>query len=395
MSIKLICFEPWKGIGITQYDSGFGDRIKYWVFAYQLSLIIKDIQIIVEEKYWPELLLIDLPNTISQNISLKDCENKLLPISWEDVRNIMMTKDSSLLTPSDNKYYYLNFSLEDMAKIFNGQDITNNFIMHEGISKIKLKLPIVSDFIQKEFSDCCYIHLRRGHGTFPTLKFLSEFEQFFSKKTVFDYWETFHKIRLGRSIRSQKYEYFDSLIEKDSDTEKKYLPTGKLVYDYEWVNNYKIVPDSDYFNLIQNFILKENPNQKIYISSDIPKKYYSYYYDSFPHNMMDKDFYFQIFLDFYKDNIPEEKLQKRYSIPILKVFENVFDLMVGFYSKTIIRSVSNWSKMASLYKRKKVILADRITSMNSLGNWILIDHEIDFIDGSVYNEEKFINFIQS
>jgi len=27
MSIKLICFEPWRGLGITQYDSGFGDRI--------------------------------------------------------------------------------------------------------------------------------------------------------------------------------------------------------------------------------------------------------------------------------------------------------------------------------------------------------------------------------
>jgi hypothetical protein len=388
MSINLICFEPWRGIGITPYDNGFGDRIKYWVLAYQLSLIIEDIQIIVEEKYWPELLLIDLPNTTSQDI--RTCKKKV-PITWEDVKTIMITKHNSFLTPSKDSYYYFNFSLEEMSNIFEGQSVTNNYVIHDGVSKIRLKLPIVSDFIEQKFSDCCYIHLRRGRGTFPTIKFLNEMEQCLTKEIVLDYWKIFHRTRLGSNIHSKTYKYYDSLIEKDTYNEEKYSSTEEICYNYKWVNTYKIVPDSDYFNLILNYILKENPNQKIYISSDIPKKYYSHYYDNFSENIIDKDFYFEMFLNFHKDKIPKEILEKKYSTSIPRVFENIFDLMVGCYSKTIVRSTSNWSKISSLYKKKRVILADMITSDNSLGNWILMDNEIDFIDGSVYNKEKFLN----
>jgi hypothetical protein len=205
-------------------------------------------------------------------------------------------------------------------------------------------------------------------------------ERFLSKETVDFYWKTFHRERLGKSIRSKTYKYYDFLIDKDTDTEKKYLPTKKVAYDYTWVNNYKIISDSDYFNLIQTVILKENPDQKIYISSDIPKKYYSYYYDNFPNNIMDKEFYFKKFLNLYKNKLPAEKFKNQYSIPIFKIFENVFDLMVGCYSETVVKSTSNWSKISALYKKKNIIHADRILSINSLGNWIFIDHEIDFID---------------
>jgi hypothetical protein len=385
MSIKLVCFEPWKGLGITQYDSGFGDRIKYWVLAYQLSLIIEDIQIIVEEKYWPELLLLDLPNTKTENITRRSCRNKLISIGWEEVKNIMLTGNSTVLDSSNDVYYYLDFSLEDFVNIFEGQNVTNNFIMHKAVSEIKLKLPIVSDFMQQEFSDCCCIHLRRGHGTFPTLKFLQEMEQFLSKERVNFYWRNFHRSRLGDSVHSKTYKYYDSLIERDTDIKEKNLSSNQLIYDYKWVNNYKIVLDSDYFNLIQNFILKEKYDEKIYISSDIPRAYYSYYYNNFSSNIMDEDVYFLKFSNLHKGQIPTEQLEKRYSIPISKVFKNVFDLMVGCYSKTIVRSTSNWSKISSLYKRKKVIHADRITSTNSLGNWIFMNGEIDFIDDSLYN----------
>ncbi len=102
MAVKLICFEPWRGVGITKYDSGFGDRIRFWVLAHHLSTIINDVQIIVEEKYWPELLLIDFPNTTSQDISsLKLSKNQLLPISCEKVRNIILTGDINLLNIRD------------------------------------------------------------------------------------------------------------------------------------------------------------------------------------------------------------------------------------------------------------------------------------------------------
>lgn len=380
MSIKLICFEPWKGEGISEYDSGFADRMKFWVLAYKLSLIIKDVQIIVEDYYWPELLLIDLPNTVSQDISsLRLSENQLLPITCEEVRDIILTEDYSFLNSSDNIYYYFNFSIHRVGDIYDERSVIYDVIMHEAVSKIKLKLSTASNFIQEKFSDCCYIHLRRGNGTFPTLKFLNEMEQFLSKEIVNTYWRTFHKSRLGNSRHSKEYKYFDLLVEKDTDTEKKYLPTKKLFRDYGWVNDYKIIPDSDYFNLIINVILRDNPDQKIYISSDIPKKYYSYYYDNFPNNILDRTLYFEKFLNFYKDKLPAKKFNKKYSIPTFKIFENVFDLMVGCYSETVVKSTSNWSKIASLYRKKKIIQADRTLSINSLGKWIFVDQEIDFM----------------
>lgn len=374
MAVKLICFEPWRGVGITKYDSGFGDRIRFWVLAYHLSTIIDDLQIIVEEKYWPELLLIDFPNTISQHISsLGLSKNQLIPISCEKVRNIILTGDTNFLNSSSNIYYYFNFSIHAIGDIFTGLNITYEYMLHNAISKIKLNLPEASDYMQQQFSDCCCIHLRRGNGTFPTLKFLSEIKQFLPREILNSYWKTFHKERLGKSINSKEYKYYDFLIERDTDTENKNLSIENNLRDFNWVNEYKIVTDSDYFNLIINFILKEDPNQKIYISCDIPKQYYSYYYDNFPNNIVDETFHFKIFLKFYEGKIDSEKLGKKYSIPIDKVFENVFDLMIGCYSKIVVKSTSNWSQICSLYKKKQVIHASRITSTNSSGNWIFMN----------------------
>lgn len=396
MSIKLICFEPWAGSNISEHDSGFGDRITYWIFAYYLSTIIKDVQIIVQEYYWPELLLIDLPNTIPQDIpSLGLSKNQLIPITFEELKNIILTEDGNFLDSSENIYYYFSFSVlcvDEIHDILEKKNVTYAHIMHTSISKIKLKLSVVSNFIEKEFSDSCCIHLRRGRGTFPTEKFLNEIEQFLPKKTIDFYWRFFHLGRLGDSKNSKKYKYYDLLLEKDTDVEK--IPSFtrdnlKKNPDFNWVNAYKIIPDSDYFNLIDNFILRENPNQKIYISSDIPKEYYSYYYDRYPNNIMDKGYYFKKFLNLHKDKLPPEKLRKKYSISIFKTFENVFDLMAGCYSEIVVKSTSNWSAFSSIYKKKKIILADRMVSMTSLGNWIFIDdtNGFDFMDEIPYNEE--------
>jgi len=371
MSIKLICFEPWGGDNICEHDSGFGDRITYWFSAYYLSTIIKDVQIIVQEYYWPELLLIDLPNTIPQNIpSLGLSKNQLIPITFEELKNIILTKDGNFLDSSENIYYYLNFSVLCIDELYGILEVEK--YMCSAISKIKLKLSVVSNFIEKEFSDSCCIHLRRGNGTFPTEKFLNEIEQFLPKKTIDFYWRFFHLRTLGDSKNSKKYKYYHSLLQKDTGigiTEQIPFTWDSQKNDFHWANAYKIIPDSDYFNLIDNIILKENPNQKIYISSDIPKKYYSYYYDRYPNNIMDKSYYFKKFLSFYTNKISPEKLKIKYSISIFKTFENVFDLMVAFHSKILVKSTSNWSLISAMYDEKKVIEADKIFSMNSFGNW--------------------------
>ena len=416
MSIKLACFEPWKGIGITQYDSGFGDRMRFWVLAHYISTIIDNVEIIVEEKYWPELLLLDLPNTKAENITRRSCKKKV-PITWEEVRTIVTTKNDELLNSSSDSYYYFNFLMSDISKnIFKGTDVPYQVVIHNAVSKIKLNLSEASDYMEQQFSDYCCIHLRRGNGTFPTIKFLRELEQFLPIEIINNYWEQFHKTRFGRSIKSKEYKFFDSMVQRDIDIKDKDSPEFKpFILDFNWVNEYRIVTDSDYFNLIIKFLLKEDPNQKICISSDIPKKYYSYYYENFPYNIVDTDIQFRIFLKFYEGKLDVKKLRKKYSIPIDKVFENVFDLMVGVHSKIIVKSTSNWSEICSLYKKKKVIYASGIESVNSLGNWIFIEEypylplsspveseqtsmpyrptvfeEIDFRDKIIYNQSSYL-----
>lgn len=421
MTIKLVCFEPWRGTGITRYDSGFGDRMRFWELAYYLSTIIDNIEIIVEEEYWPELLLLDLPNTTPQNISsLGLSKNQLIPISYQEVKNIVITKNSNL---SIGNYYYFNFLMSDIYNnIFDGTTVPYDLVIRNAVSKIKLNLSDASDYMQQQFSDYCCIHLRRGNGTFPTAKFLREIKQFLTSEIVHSYWKEFHRPRVGDSIKSKEYKYFDFMVQRDIDTKEKDLlylqnllgKSSETVFrDFNWVNEYKIIPDSDYFNLISNFILKENSHQKIYISSDIPKQYFSYYYENFPYNIIDTTLQFQIFLKFYEGKLDPKKLGKEYSIPIDKVFENVFDLMVGFHSKIIVKSTSNWSEICSLYEKKKVIHASRIESINSFGNWIFMDEypylplssvvepettslcyrptvsaEVDFKDKIIYNQFK-------
>jgi hypothetical protein len=264
--------------------------------------------------------------------------------------------------------------------------------MHKAASKIKLKLPAASNFIKKEFYDSCCIHLRRGHGTFPTLKFLDEISQFLPKETIDLYWKLFHSSKLGNCKDSKEYKYYDSLLEKDAGvggTSSSAQWKTRRDFHFNWVNTYKIISDSDYFNLIDNVILRENPNQKIYISADIPQKYYSYYYDRYPNNIIDKTYYFKKFLSFYINKISPEKLKTKYSISISKTFENVFDLMVGCHSEIVVKSTSNWSAISSVYKKKKIIFVDQIVSRTSLGNSTFIDYTtgFDFMDEIPYNEE--------
>lgn len=391
MSIKLICFEPWNGNNLFENDSGFGNRISSWMFYYHLSTIIKDIEIVVEENYWPELLLIDLPNTTSKNISsLKLSKDQLIPISSEEFSNIILT-DGYNTKFSENNYYYFDFiwdSQEVFDVLMRSKRLTYYHLLHNSISKIKLKSFTAFEFFENQFSDFCCIHLRRGLGTFPTKKFLNEINQVLTKKMIDSYLNDFHLDRLGRYKHLNRYHYYDVLLVKDTDTERKDLNYQIDYQDFTWVNTYKIIPDSDYFNLIDNFILSENPDQKIYISSDIPKKYYSYYYDRYPDNIVDKIHYFRKFIDFYRNQIPTEKLQLKYSISIAKTFENVFDLMVGCHSKIIVRSASTWIDIPACYKKKKVISADKIVRTNSLGNWTLIDYknEVDWLSKMSYNQ---------
>ena len=379
MSIKLICFEPWAGNNLFEHDSGFGDRIAIWSLAYYFSTIIKDVEIIVEDNYWPELLLIDLPNTTAQDVSvLKSSNNQLIPITCEKFRDILLTEQFDYENSSENTYYYLDFSIscfDHLYHFFDYKNITYKEILHNCVSKIKLKLTTAINFMENEFSDVCCIHLRRGLGTYPTEKFLNEIEKILPKETIDSYWENFHKNRLGEEYRnSGKYKYYDMLLKKDKNRQKIFFESENINNDFDWVNSYKIIPDSDYFNLIDNFILSENPNQKIYISSDIPKKYYSYYYDRYPNNIIDKSYYLKKFITLHQNKIPKEKFKIKYLLPTIKIFENVFDLMAGCYSKTVVKSISNWSSLFTVYKRKKVISADLIVSTNSLGKWIFRDY---------------------
>lgn len=403
--IQIICPEPWNGDCVNEHDTGFGDRIFHWIFHYNICTIVGNIQIIVPEKYWPELLLINLPNTITKDFSLLN-KNQLFPIDFQQLTDIISNEKNNFLKDSENIYYYFNIPLKYFPKIYyliiEKKYKTYDQILGEPISKIHLKNLLVEKFFEEEFSNCCCIHLRRGHGTFPTKKFLEELKHNLSESQIKDYWEQFHKNKIGKSEFSKKYLIHQKFLDKTATEEKYVNPYFNLNNDitpktllespelflelessapsnvnyqiFDWIHVWKITSDSDYFNLIDNTILIENPNQKIYISSDIPMKYYSYYYDRYPNNIMDKRYYFKKFLNFYKGKIQKEKISIEYSVSISKTFENIFDLMVGFYSKILIKSNSNWSRISMYYRKKRIAIADQRYLESSLGTWTWYDY---------------------
>jgi hypothetical protein len=327
---NIICLDPYEsdwcrgkvndgnGRHIEVYDTSLGNRIIHWASSYYMSTLYEGCKVIVDEKWWPELEFLDLPNTEVFDIDSNYIKNSCIRLSPQDIDDIINNKKQDIFENNSFPYYcdqYTDVGYE---------------IISIGISKIKFKNEKVNEFFKNNFSNFCSIHLRRGLGSYATVGFIKGVLSYANKKKLDMYLQNY---------------YFHN------------QHTLKL-------SSYNIIPDDVYF-LVINGIISENKLQKFYISADIPETYYSYYFDRYPNNIENVKKYFQEFLSFFDYSIIKQlsnylktPRSHRYRKQILI---NLFDLFVLSHSHTLIGNTSStWTRVASLMSEKKNIIHDGI-----------------------------------
>lgn len=319
-------------VTVANNDTGLCNRILHWEVADYINEINDyEFNITVQYKQWPEMDLLDLPNTYPDYIGTSrsdwaynydyetlhfktvfDTENGKVslakPLSEKKINS--MFKKGNLLLP-DN-HYYSDFgykSLEELLNINTNPNLYDHLPFYDlnnrPLSKIKLKHQALDGMLKGEMKDVVGIHIRRFNGV-P----VSEDEM--------KMWND------------------DTLTSLYQDISKY-----KTVQDIA----YKFVPDERYFHIMDS-ILEKNPNQEFYISHDLPDMFIYPFIQKYQHRILEKRNYRFPFEDYlYKSGVDVEKI-KTYGNAI----DNIIDLFALSYCKMLIRvPKSTWSEFAEYY----------------------------------------------
>lgn len=288
-------------------DTGLCNRMFYWEIC-QIFNKFHDFEysICLDEKFWPELTeLIQLPNTklfpIS-DISEVDRRSYLIgdsiPINTDEINDVFL-KNIKL----SSNHVYANF---DYSIISNLDFIKSKF---NYISQIKLLDEELDTEIQEFVKDMVGIHIRRGRGTIYSDSVKS----------------------LPDKLQSN---YIKHRQQEGEFTEQYYI------YDF--------IEDTKYFTIIDS-ILRESPNQKFYISHDLPDELLEYYLDKYPNSIYTKKYFYNF-------------IKNKYTKTLDTHVKNIIDLFSLSYTKFLIKSPeSTWSTFASRYRNNP----SRLISDNS------------------------------
>lgn len=279
------------------YDTGFCNRVFHWELAYFINEFLYDgkFTIAVEESQWPESIeLIDLPNTIViPSKEEKSYFNKLTDVhlSKEDLINVFLKK----IKLKEDTNYISAFKYIDIG-VLETDNIVDKSI--RPLSKIKLKNKKLQDNINELTSDLVGVHLRRSRGVKIPSKFYSD--------------------------------------ENYSDYIKFRKEQGAIEFSI-----FEYIHDDVYFKLLDS-ILDLNPNQKFYLSYDVPYKFVSHWKEKYGDKIITKD-----------------DLKKKIDLSFVENsnemhVDNMIDLFGLSNTKYLIAyPVSTWSVFSHEYKNKK------------------------------------------
>lgn len=314
-------FGGWRG-GFTN-DTGLCNRILHWEIAYQINKQ-NDFKyyILLEEKYWPENKLLDLPTTKTitniegdsydveklKFIAVYDTINKKIktaePLFFDNVEK--MFKEDNLKL-KDKGHYYSNFGYKNLSNLYSNKNFES---IERPLSKIRLKHRSVEESIINEMKNVVGIHIRRGNGIPYTVDDLNSLPE----------------------NKRDKFSLIKRTIAEQSNT------------------GYSFYRDNLYFNIMDN-MLKINPNQKFYISTDVPNDIMDYFYTKYKNNLVDKTFVLNVVYD-YILNSGFKKSDFVYG----SVVENLVDLFSLSYTSFLVKvPISTWSIFAENYTKKESV----------------------------------------
>jgi hypothetical protein len=312
--------EPFGGWVKTTEDTGLCNRIFHWEVAHEINKNNNfDYHIILEEKYWPEYKLIELPKTKFftniegdpydleklKFIAVYDTVNNEIdmaePLSYDKIAK-MFGEDSCKLETGG--HYYSNFGYKELSDLYPKETVA---MMDRPLKEIKLRYKSVEESIKYQVKDAVGIHIRRGNGI------------------------------------PYDEDDLNSIPEEVRDRYK----LVKRVTRYQSDHFYSFHRDELYFNIMDN-ILELNPNQKFYISSDLPNEIMEYFYERYRNNLIDKNSILNIVYD-YVITAGLKKSELEYG----NVVENLVDLFSLSFCKFLIKvPTSTWSTFAENYVKK-------------------------------------------
>jgi hypothetical protein len=318
-------------------DTGFCNRILHWEVAYYLNEK-NDFQyrILLQDMFWPELEILELPYTSPVKmekfsfglhypmefnhlkfLTVYDIENMKVSMSDPLPKNVL---EKMFLTENFNlpKNVHSNFGYDDLVRLLNLQNNPNLFdhlsihnLKDRPLGKINIKYSFIRTLLENFAKDVVGIHIRRHNGVCVTEEDL---------ETV------------PENIR----EDFKKFIEKSNSSH----------------NAYRYYNDDFYFKIIDN-LLRINPTQKFYISSDLPRKYLNHFYEKYPLNILDNTEIIKIVTNFLVDSNHDVYKMKTYG----NVIENIVDLFTLSYCSFLVMSnKSTWSEFAKHHRNQPSVL---------------------------------------
>lgn len=300
----------WKG---QNYDTGLCNRILHWELAYLINKA-KDFSytIVLEELCWPEFKLLSLPNT--EYILVKKTlygdytfTEGASPITESEIHRIFKDNCFDL----DNKeHLYSDFGWTVLKHLHPHKDVDFN---PRPLTKVKLVHKAIEDIIRESVKGVVGIHIRRHNGVFKT----QEDRKSLPKEVRF---------KIPATIQNK-----DSIYYMES-------------------SDYVFHRDDLYFNIIDN-MLKLNPDQKFYLSCDLPYELIAYYYTKYPNNLINKE---QTIEKVYSFLETLGYVKKDFAFG--NVVENLVDLFSLAYCDFLIKSpLSTWSEFAEIYQPKPAV----------------------------------------
>lgn len=283
-------------------DTGLCNRLFHWEIGQELNKHNEyRYTIFLEQSRWPELKeLIELPNTkISPEKEDEDDSVKYKRLILDSTKideNYIKELYSSDLKLEDYSYHS-DFGHTSMENLYGDDwDRTNR-----PIRTIKLKDHELENLIKEFAKDKVGIHIRRGRG----IKYSDEDVKTLPQSIQEDYIE-FRKLE------------------------------GHLTYKFYI---YEFIEDQKYFDFIEA-ILKRKPNQKFYISHDMPDELIEYYYEKYPNSIYTKTHFYDYIKDKFKDT--DERHVK-----------NVVDLFTLANTKMVLKHpLSTWSEFGHQHTEK-------------------------------------------